>query len=64
MDIKYNRANHTAEAVSSQKHKLTHCSEKTSISSALSMPNMAKTLFFSAPSPTTVDPELSTSQLS
>lgn len=49
-------ANHTAEAVNSPRHRLTHYSEKTSLSSALSTPNTARIPFFSAHSPTTAVP--------
>ena len=56
MVIKSSRVNHTAEAVSSPRHRLTHCSAKTYVSSALSTPNTVKTQFFSAHSPITAVP--------
>ncbi len=56
MVIKSSRANLTVEAVSSPRHRLTHCTAKTSLSSAPFTPNTAKTQFFSAYSPTTASP--------
>lgn len=56
MGIKSSRASHTAEAVSSPKHRQTHCFVRTSPSSVPSTPNTAKTQFFSAHSPTTAVP--------